>query len=252
MNRKKITPVLLLILVISICLPVLSANSKVIKVGKYEQLVLIHYAKGGVPGPPSGGGDEPKDNDVFALIGPDWDLPVGGLSYVIDLDGAPAGAESEIYLSFEAWDQANDLELFDDGYVVDNGAEPNLDSVDGIHVVCWRKVIPRDIIAVTYLWWEDTDGNKEPSPGEKFVDFDMIMNALHKWGVDPDGEGPLKIKEFDVRNIVTHEAGHVVGLADLYDDVNSELTMYGYGKKGETKKISLENGDVLGCQELYP
>jgi hypothetical protein len=252
MNGKKITPVLLLILIISILLPILSANSKVIKAGKYEQLVLIHSAKGGVPGPPSGGGDEPKDNDAFALIGPEWDMPEGCLSYIIDLDGAPTGAESEIYLSFEAWDQVNDLELFDDFYVVDNGAEPNLESVDGNHVVCWRKIIPRDIIAVTYLWWEDTDGDKEPSPGERFVDFDMIMNALHKWGIDPDNEGPLQIKEFDVQNIVTHEAGHVVGLADLYDDVNSELTMYGYGKKGETKKISLENGDELGCQLLYP
>ena len=85
-----------------------------------------------------------------------------------------------------------------------------------------------------------------------FLDFDMIMNSLHKWGIDPDDEGSLTIREYDVQNIVTHEVGHVVGLADLYDETNSELTMYGYGRKGETKKISLEIGDILGCQELYP
>lgn len=252
MNRRRITPVLLLVLVVSICLPILSANSKVINTGKYEQLAIIHYAKGGIPGPPSGGDDEPKDNDAYAVIGPDWDLSLGGLSYIIDLDNAPFGAEYEIYISFEAWDQASDQELFNDDYVLDNGANPNLESVDYLHVICWRKIIPRDIIAVTYLWWEDTNGDMEPSIGEKFVDFDIIMNALHKWGIDPDDEESIMIKQFDVQNIVTHEVGHVVGLADLYDDTNSELTMYGYGKKGETKKISLESGDIQGCKMLYP
>ena len=43
----------------------------------------------------------------------------------------------------------------------------------------------------------------------------------------------------------------MVGLDDLYDKKYSELTMYGYSEEGETKKISLENGDELGCQALY-
>ena len=231
----------------------MSVNSKVIHTGKYEQLVIIHYAKGGIPGPPSDGGDEePKENDVYALIGPKWNLPLGGLSYIIDLDGAPQGSETEISSSFEAWDEASGAELFNDVYLIDNAANPNLDDIDGIHVICWRKIVPRDIIAVTYLWWADTNKDGEPSVGEEFVDFDMIMNSLHKWGIDPNVEDNVRIKAFDVRNIVTHEVGHVVGLADLYTDVYSELTMYGYGAKGETKKISLEVGDIAGCQVLYP
>jgi hypothetical protein len=51
--------------------------------------------------------------------------------------------------------------------------------------------------------------------------------------------------------VATHEAGHVTGLDDLYDDVYSELTMYGYTHKGETIKISLGIGDMHGCQALY-
>ena len=43
----------------------------------------------------------------------------------------------------------------------------------------------------------------------------------------------------------------MVGLGDLYDKTYSELTMYGYSEEGEIKKISLENGDKLGCQALY-
>ena len=67
----------------------------------------------------------------------------------------------------------------------------------------------------------------------------------------PDDEGPTKIKNFDVQDIATHEAGHVVGLDDLYADKYSELTMYGYSSKGETKKISLAVGDVNGTVALY-
>ena len=59
------------------------------------------------------------------------------------------------------------------------------------------------------------------------------------------------LAELGKGNSVTHEAGHVVGLGDLKDKIYSELTMYGYSEEGETKKISLENGDKLGTQFLY-
>jgi hypothetical protein len=105
-------------------------------------------------------------------------------------------------------------------------------------------VVPPRVIAVTFIWYD-------PNSYE-IVDWDMVMNTMQKWGIDPDGEGPQSLKRaFDVRNIVTHEAGHVVGLDDLYEDIYSELTMYGYSSKGETKKISLENVDIAGCQDRY-
>ena len=55
----------------------------------------------------------------------------------------------------------------------------------------------------------------------------------------------------DVQNIVTHEFGHGWGLADLYDTSCSEETMYGYSEEGETKKRTLNDGDIAGIQELY-
>ena len=54
-----------------------------------------------------------------------------------------------------------------------------------------------------------------------------------------------------MRNIATHEVGHVVGLDDFYETKYSEITMYGYSSKGETKKISLANGDKYGTRALY-
>ena len=42
------------------------------------------------------------------------------------------------------------------------------------------------------------------------------------------------------------------GLIDIYDSACSEVTMYGYGTEGETKKRTLEPTDIAGIQTLYP
>jgi len=55
----------------------------------------------------------------------------------------------------------------------------------------------------------------------------------------------------DLQNIATHELGHALGLADLYDDACSEQTMYGYASIEETKKRDLETGDKAGIAVLY-
>jgi hypothetical protein len=81
--------------------------------------------------------------------------------------------------------------------------------------------------------------------GDELFDCDVVFNALHKWSIEPSK------KAFHLENIATHEAGHVVGLGDLYDEVDSEMTMYGYSRKGETEKCTLEEGDWEGCGALY-
>jgi len=77
--------------------------------------------------------------------------------------------------------------------------------------------------------------------------------SLRDGGIDSDGEGTAyKLsKAYNVRNIMTHEAGHKVGLDDLYETKYSEITMYGYNSKGETEKISLADGDKNGTRASY-
>jgi len=210
--------------------------------GYYERLVLVHHAKGGIPGPPDKEDPEeppeepPKDNDAYELLGLSWPADVLPVDYFIDPDHAPEGSVLEIADAFEAWDAVTSTELFDPPGV-DTTANPSVDAPDYDNTVSWRRVVPPRVIAVTFIWYD-------PGTGE-MVDCDVVMNTNKKdWGIGIEDA-------FDVCNIVTHEAGHVVGLADLYDDIYSELTMYGYSSEGETKKISLENGDKLGAQELY-
>lgn len=246
MRKILFTAPLLLMLLIAV-LPVLITGAEPpILAKKYERIVFVHYTKPSDPGKPQ---RPPVDNTAYKLIGPKWSALA--ISYVIDPDGAPNGAVDEIKLAFETWDKVTTAELFNDEVTVDPTAKPSLDAPDFRNVVCWRGIAPTSNVAMTVLWYEDKDGSGSPTVGDETIDTDIIFNALLKWGIDPDDEGPIKIKAYDVQNVATHEAGHVIGLGDLAGDIHRELTMYAYTAKGETIKISLQTGDVTGCQVLY-
>jgi hypothetical protein len=217
-----------------------------------KHVMLVHYAQpDGLPGKP---GKPPPADKVYThyeLIGPKWvGLPV---SYVVDPDYGPADAAAEVGKAFEAWDDATSAELFYDAYVIDQNAGPSVQSPDYENVVCWRLIpgYPK-AIALTSFWYLDKTGDGM-SADDEMQDCDVIFNLKFKWGIDPDGTGPLQLPKryYDVCNIATHEAGHVTGLRDLYDRVDSEMTMYGYSAARETKKITLEIGDRDGCAALY-
>lgn len=92
------------------------------------------------------------------------------------------------------------------------------------------------VIAVTMFWVD---------PDNHMGGIDMRMNTLYKWSLN-GAAGTM-----DVQNIVTHEFGHWVGLADLYNSADSWLTMYGYSSYGVTYQRTLGQGDVNGIQAIY-
>ncbi len=69
------------------------------------------------------------------------------------------------------------------------------------------------------------------------MDFDWSLNG--------------EAGKMDFENIDTHELGHSVGLYDLFTEACSEDTMYGFAATGETKKSTLEGGDITGIINLY-
>ena len=244
---RKVIVASLVISILLLSLPSLAvfaeSEKKPITPSELKCITFIHYAK---PDKPPGKPDKPDkpdeptlpepDNSAFELLGiylPDT------VTYHVNPNGAPEEVLAEIQLSFEAWDGETGKELFIFSSLT-NSSGLNL---DGQNTISWRRIAPRSIIAVTRLWYDAAD---------QIVEFDIAFNAFLKWGIDPDDEGPVSLsKKYDVQNIATHEVGHVVGLGDLYEDQYRELTMYGYGRTGETIKMSLEEGDIAGAQYLY-
>jgi len=96
-------------------------------------------------------------------------------------------------------------------------------------------------IAVTVVWgiWGG------PTFGREIVAWDQIYNTDYQWS--DSGE----LNKIDFWNIAIHELGHSMGLSDIYNSSCSEVTMYGYGDYGETKKQTLELADITGINLLY-
>jgi len=180
--------------------------------------------------------EEPKDNTHYELWGGYLD---GTAEYKINPDvnlvteGDPIAAVTD---AAEAWDAVvTAATLFN--YA--GTTEESWYTQDEQNIISWVKFIPRDYIAIAVMWYD---------PDTMIIwEFDIVFNTFHNWGIDP----VKKDRAFDIQNIATHEFGHPVGLDDLYDEIYSELTMYGYSSKGETKKCSLEEGDIAGAQQLY-
>lgn len=72
------------------------------------------------------------------------------------------------------------------------------------------------------------------------TEADIDINGDHPWSNN------LTAGTYDVQNVMTHEIGHLLGLADHYDQQSSEITMYGYSDRQETKKRTLEQADLDG------
>ena len=80
---------------------------------------------------------------------------------------------------------------------------------------------------------------------------DMRLSDAYLWTNQPDSPDCVEI---DIQSIVTHEAGHVWGLADLNPNSHPRLTMRGSGVDAVTCRAMLRTlgkGDVLGMRQFY-
>jgi len=206
-----------------------------------DKIVFIHYMKGAVTVPAS---TDQVQNYKLLYGGVKWkSLPV---SYYVNPTSSGLDNNAvllQVQYAFETWDARTGKELFNPA-ILDLTVSYS-DSRDYKNTVTWSYISNSEIIAQTTIWYIRAT--------KTVVECDIVFstNPHIPWGIDSDGEGPLTINAFDVRNIATHESGHWLVLLDLYAAKDSELTMYGYSAIGETKKDSLGLGDVLGCQRLY-
>ncbi len=185
--------------------------------------------------------EEPDTSSCYAFLGRgvEWkELPV---SYVVhpDLEAVVSGA---IFASAETWDDAVSRELFSDSYTLDATANWDSNAPDGRNELSFGDYQQDGVIAVTIIW--GYFGGRPSS--RRIVEFDIMFDTDFTWG-----DATIDSMVMDLQNIAVHELGHGAGLADLYDTVCAEETMYGYSDYGEIKKRDLNAGDIIGIQELY-
>lgn len=152
--------------------------------------------------------------------------------------------------SFAAWN------------AVDCGNGPILDYREGGTVVCDQaeysssngnanivafendfaaRMYPTDAIAITVVWHDTRSG--------QIYDADILVNeAMGPFVNCPDAGCPMSTNSFDLRNVITHEAGHFFGLSHSAD---STATMFFRADPAETAKRSLASDDLAGICVAY-
>ena len=144
--------------------------------------------------------------------------------------------KSAVFNSAETWDAATSKELMNDTYTIDYTATYGVQDYE--NAITFGNYPTAGVIAVTTVWY---------NPATKaIVEFDVMFDTDWTWG-----DATASSKVMDLQNIATHELGHGVGLADVYDTVCSTVTMYGYSDYGEIQKKTLETPDITGLQTLY-
>ncbi len=153
----------------------------------------------------------------------------------------PLLVKSNLAADVQKWETAAGKNIIGDEIA---GAVDGADSVspDGKNEVLFGGIDSPGAIAVTIVW-----GYFAGSPLQReLLEWDQIYDQ-----VDYDWSASGEAGKMDFENIATHELGHSVGLADIYNSACTEQTMYGYADYGETKKRTLESGDIIGIKKLY-
>jgi len=116
--------------------------------------------------------------------------------------------------------------------------------LDRVNAILWKKM-GRSTLGATFVWFSIDSG--------EVLEVDTVFNKRHPWAIFPNApECQSAPDAYDLQNIATHEFGHWVGLDDLFDDADKDLTMYGFSAGGEVKKRTLGTGDVNGKNEIQP
>ena len=205
--------------------------------------MFVHYPRDSAKSqPPSCNRSSITTPSDFDLAG--WRL-AGNTDYYVNVGSIPAGVENgmmAIRNSFQVWAAANGRVSLVEG----TPTTVKTAKYDGQNVVAWGNVSSGNAIAVTYTWYDRTTGH--------VLEVDTIMSSRLSWRYTSVGNPDLQCGDsccYDVQDILTHEIGHWMGLDDLYNAADKDLTLYGYGAKGELKKDTLGLGDVEGIRAIY-
>lgn len=204
-----------------------------------DKITFIHYKDGTVKEV----GKAATAPTCYKLLNVKWKtLPV---SYVINPNGYDQTfVTSAISASTKTWDDATSNALFST-YTINLSAtwDDTADKVDYKNEYVFGSYPDSNVIAITNVWYTRYS--------RQIVDYDVLFNTYYGWFDCTTSTCTSQNKGMDLQNIATHETGHGIGLADVYQSSCSAVTMYGYSSYGETQKRTLEKSDITGLQKMY-
>jgi hypothetical protein len=216
-----------------------------------EGYAIVDYksgnGKGGHPSDKGPKGGKPGSNYYqFLAKGARWKATEPE-PYVLDTtnhDGLSAGfVANVIAASMNTWDAEVSFDIFG-SKSADTVDGPDTVAPDDKNEIMFGNISEDGVIAVTIVWGYFSG----PPSLRELVEYDIVFDDADFNFGDAEEMGAAVM---DLQNIATHELGHAAGLADLYEDACREETMYGYASNGETKKRTLNAGDIAGIQALY-
>jgi hypothetical protein len=204
-----------------------------------ERVIFIHYKNDTAFVKPSSPGRKAPSCYGFLSRNTKWqNLPV---NFVIspELESAVPGA---ILQSAQNWDNSTLANLFSDSFLTDSTATWDGSLPDGRNEMVFGNYSEDGVIAITVAWGYFSG----PASARKIVEADILFDTDFAWG-----DANVNPAVMDLENIATHEIGHAIGLADVYEASCNEATMYGYADYGQTNKTTLELPDITGLHTLY-
>lgn len=184
--------------------------------------------------------DNPTSSAVDGKTG--WKLPSTNWNYKINTSTVPSSVGGSnlsaiVTNGFNAW--TSSISSSSKPTLVPAGTTTKTRSAyDGQNIIAWGRT-SGNALGVTYTRYYTSTG--------LVVDVDTIMNQKFPWTLNT-----CSANAYDAANILTHELGHWFGLNDHYTSNFVNNTMYGYGSKAETKKVTPEQGDKDGINLIYP
>lgn len=199
-----------------------------------------------------GDGDPTPTGKCFAHLakGARWKVTEPYLLNPANGDGLSSTfVASSIASSLAAWDAEVSFNIFGTGSLTAATLVEDTVAPDGLNEVFFAPLSYPNAIAVTIVWGIFSG----PPRGRELVEWDMVFNdPTYKFGnAGPTSETSLgDTTIMDLLAIATHESGHAAGLGHPEDSCTEE-TMFRFATEGETKKRTLNAGDIKGIKALY-
>jgi predicted Zn-dependent protease len=193
-------------------------------------VLLLALVLGGAPG-----GLAYKVNTADNNAPVKWTTP--SAAYVVNVSGAPADFLGAVLASMQTW---TDVPESDFAFAY-NGttASHTWGDMDGVNVVDFGALTStfEEALGVNTFWFTSTG---------QMLGSDIRLNS--RYAFSTNGQAGT----YDLQSLMTHELGHSLSLADLYDSQDAAKVMYGFLHHGDTSKRTLHWDDRDGIAYLYP